>query len=70
MGQATTLTTPKDAVDALIQQVAEEAGLEVMDQLREAQSAPAGSITVGERSQNQEDALTRRLAALRNMDAE
>ncbi|KAL7636713.1 UNVERIFIED_CONTAM: hypothetical protein RMT77_012465 [Armadillidium vulgare] len=66
MGQATTLSTPKDAVDQLIQEVADEAGLEVMDQLNDAQSIPSGSISVGERSQTQDDALTRRLAKLRN----
>ncbi|XP_076066630.1 charged multivesicular body protein 1a-like [Oratosquilla oratoria] len=66
MGAATTLTTPKEAVDSLIQQVADEAGLEVMDQLN-AQSVPSGTLasTVGERSQDKEDQLTRRLAALR-----
>ncbi|KAB7508198.1 Charged multivesicular body protein 1a [Armadillidium nasatum] len=66
MGQATTLSTPKDAVDQLIQQVADEAGLEVVDQLNDAQSIPSGSISVGERSQTHDDALTRRLAQLRN----
>uniref|UniRef100_A0A2P2HY94 Charged multivesicular body protein 1a-like n=1 Tax=Hirondellea gigas TaxID=1518452 RepID=A0A2P2HY94_9CRUS len=66
MGAATTLSTPKEAVDALIQQVAEEAGLEVMDKLGEAGAAPSASLTVGERTTDSEDALSRRLAALRN----
>lgn len=67
MGAATTLSTPKEDVDALIQQVADEAGLEVMDKLNDAQSVPAGSLTTtGERTRDQEDQLTRRLAALRN----
>ena len=42
MGSATTLSTPKESVDALIQQVADEAGLEVMDQLNDASAAPTG----------------------------
>ena len=67
MGQATTLTTPKEAVDSLIQQVAEEAGLEVLDQIGDAAAAPAGSvISAGERTRDQDDELSKRLAALRN----
>ncbi|KAG7154614.1 Charged multivesicular body protein 1a-like [Homarus americanus] len=56
-----------DAVDALIQQVADEAGLEVMDQVN-AQDVPTATLssTAGERTADQEDVLTRRLAALRN----
>lgn len=66
MGAATTLSTPKEAVDSLIQQVADEAGLEVMDQLN-AQSVEVGTVTAGgERTLDQEDQLNRRLAALRN----
>lgn len=65
MGAATTLTTPKESVDALIQQVADEAGLEVMDQVN-AQSIPSTTLPTGERTADQEDQLTRRLAALRN----
>lgn len=66
MGAATTLTTPKESVDSLIQQVADEAGLEVMDQVN-AQTVPVGTLTTtGERTADQEDQLTRRLAALRN----
>lgn len=65
MGAATTLTTPKESVDSLIQQVADEAGLEVMDQVN-APVVPAGTLTTGERTADQEDQLTRRLAALRN----
>ncbi|KAG0723168.1 Charged multivesicular body protein 1a [Chionoecetes opilio] len=65
MGAATTLTTPKEAVDALIQEVADEAGLEVMDQVN-AQSIPASTVATGELTNDQEDQLNRRLAALRN----
>lgn len=65
MGAATTLSTPKEAVDSLIQQVADEAGLDVMDQLN-AQAIPSATLPTGERTADQEDQLTRRLAALRN----
>ncbi|KAK7078858.1 Charged multivesicular body protein 1A [Halocaridina rubra] len=65
MGAATTLSTPKEAVDSLIQQVADEAGLEVMDQLN-AQPVMDNTLATGERTKDQEDQLTRRLAALRN----
>lgn len=66
MSSATTLTTPQDQVDDLIQRIAEESGLEVMDQLSQ---LPAGASSVGAesaRSQEKEDNLSRRLAALRN----
>ncbi|XP_032830728.1 charged multivesicular body protein 1a [Petromyzon marinus] len=63
MSSATTLTTPQDQVESLIHQIAEENGLEVMDQLDQ---LPAGASTVGEASaRSQEDQLSRRLAALR-----
>ena len=41
MGSATTTTTPGDQVDDLIRQVADEAGLEVSEQLA---SVPTGII--------------------------
>ncbi|KAJ7997770.1 hypothetical protein DPEC_G00215570 [Dallia pectoralis] len=67
MSSATTLTTPQDQVDDLIVQIAEESGLEVMDQLSQ---LPAGATSIGESStrsqQEKEDQLSRRLAALRN----
>uniref|UniRef100_A0A3Q3WWZ8 Uncharacterized protein n=1 Tax=Mola mola TaxID=94237 RepID=A0A3Q3WWZ8_MOLML len=66
MGSAMTLTTPQAQVDNLIQQIAEESGLEVMDKLSE---LPAGATSVGaesSQSQDKEDHLSRRLAALRN----
>ncbi|KAG8201186.1 hypothetical protein JTE90_028841 [Oedothorax gibbosus] len=72
MGSATTTSTPLAQVDSLIQQVAEENGLDVMDQLAAAQSVPTGAIgsksasVSADRSTVEEDALTRRLAALRN----
>jgi len=70
MGAATTLSTPQDSVDQLIQQIADEAGLEVTDQLAGAKTIPSNSIeeaassSVGEKSRD--DQLTQRLAALRN----
>ncbi|XP_057692913.1 charged multivesicular body protein 1a [Corythoichthys intestinalis] len=66
MSSAMTLTTPQEQVDDLIHQIAEESGLEVMDQLNK---LPAGATSVGaesSRSQEKEDQLSRRLAALRN----
>lgn len=65
MGSATTTTTPLAQVDSLIQQVAEENGLAIMDQLAEARSVPTGSLSTTDRSLSEEDALSRRLAALR-----
>ncbi|XP_064640691.1 charged multivesicular body protein 1a-like [Lineus longissimus] len=68
LSSATTLSTPQDQVEALIQQVAEENGLEVMDQLKDLN--PGASIRSAEPtasvSDKQEDQLSRRLAALRN----
>ena len=66
MGSATTTTTPLAQVDSLIQQVAEENGLDIMDQLAEATSVPSGSVSAADRSHAEEDALSRRLAALRS----
>ncbi|XP_013908882.1 PREDICTED: charged multivesicular body protein 1a [Thamnophis sirtalis] len=64
MSSATTLTTPQEQVDSLIVQIAEENGLEVMDQLNQ---LPEGASAMGESStRSQEDQLSRRLAALRN----
>ena len=62
MSSATTLTTPQDQVDDLIVQIAEESGLEVMDQLSQ---LPAGASSLGEasassRAQDKEDQLSRR----------
>ncbi|KAI9565435.1 hypothetical protein GHT06_009227 [Daphnia sinensis] len=66
MGSATTLTTPKDQVDLLIQQVADEAGLEITDQLANAGSIPSAIGTPSSvASSANEDQLSRRLAALR-----
>lgn len=67
MGSATTLSTPKDQVDLLIQQVADEAGLEVTDQLAMAGSVPSAIGTpAASVVSNSDDQLSRRLAALRH----
>ena len=69
MSSATTLSTPMADVDALIKQVAEENGLEMIDKMNAAPGT-AGLATVGAtasgRSQEDENKLTSRLAALRN----
>ncbi|KAK7811655.1 hypothetical protein U0070_022298 [Myodes glareolus] len=54
----------QEQVDGLIMQIAEENGLEVLDQLRQ---LPEDASAVGESSvRSQEDQLSRRMAALRN----
>lgn len=65
MGQTTTLTTPQDEVDTLIQQVADEHGLEVN---MEMPGAVSSTLAVEkEKSKNAEgDELEERLARLRN----
>lgn len=60
MSSAMTLTTPQEQVDNLIQQIAEESGLEVMDQLSQ---LPAGATSVDAESakaQDKEDQLSKR----------
>jgi len=56
MGSATTLTTPKDQVDSLIQQIAEENGLEVAEALA---AVPSASIRVDQQAEKEDD-LSRR----------
>lgn len=58
MGAAMTLSTPQEQVDALIHQVAEENGLEVMDQLNEL--SPAATASLKTKESVKEDDLTRR----------
>lgn len=60
MSSAMTLTTPQDQVDDLIHQIADQNGLEVMDQLSQ---LPAGATSIGaesSRNQEKEDQLSRR----------
>lgn len=67
MGEATTLSTPQDQVEALMQQVAEENGLEIMSELEAVQPGTSSlRVQEGERSQKDEDQLSKRLAALRS----
>ncbi|XP_014788879.1 charged multivesicular body protein 1a isoform X1 [Octopus bimaculoides] len=66
MSSATTLTTPQDQVEALIQQVAEENGLEMIDQLKDLNPASGSIRSTVTADSVKEDDLTRRLQALRN----
>ena len=69
MGAATTLTMPQDQVDQLIQQVAEESGLEMISDLSAApqpgSSIAASASASSSRTLGEEDQLSRRLQALR-----
>ena len=61
MSSATTLTTPQDQVEALIQQVAEENGLEMIDQLQDLNPATGSlSNTTAAADSTREDELARR----------
>lgn len=67
MSSATTLSTPQEQVDSLIVQIAEENGLEIMDQLSQ---LPEGASAVGESSvRSQEDQLSRRLVLSQSLDS-
>ena len=61
MQSTTTMTTPQNEVDSLMQQVADESGIELNQNLPQAQ---AGTIGVSTASQDQ-DELSQRLAKLR-----
>lgn len=66
MSSATTLTTPHEQVDKLIQQVADENGLDIMGKLAEVQpGSSALTHAAKERTKDEENELTKRLAALR-----
>ncbi|TGZ75018.1 hypothetical protein CRM22_000620 [Opisthorchis felineus] len=64
MGNAFTLSAPEDQVKDLLTKVAAESGLEVGAALDKVQ-IPSGSVTDEQTRQADEDALSRRLAALR-----
>ena len=66
MGTATTTTTPQNQVEDLMKQVAEENGLEIAEQLASVPSATVGEATAASATTSQDDALGRRLAALRS----
>ena len=70
MSQSTATTTPQDQVDALINQVADEAGLERQHELGTKGKVPEGKVQTeekeAERPVGEEDArLAERLRALR-----
>lgn len=56
MGSATTLTTPKDQVDTLVQQIAEENGLEIQEQLA---AVPTTTLRENKEAEKEDD-LSRR----------
>ena len=63
MQSTTTMTTPASQVDALMQEVADEAGIELNMNLPQAQ---AGSVGIGaSTASHEQDELTQRLAKLR-----
>jgi len=61
MSQTTTLSTPQDQVESLIQQVAEEHGLEVAEQLNPLAPSKETAVAVA-----QQDELSARLAKLKS----
>jgi len=63
MAQATTLNAPSAQVESLIKQVAEENGLDIQAALP---AVDQSQVRVGERTRDEEDVLTKRLAALRD----
>ena len=66
ISSATTLSTPTDQVEALIHQVAEENGLEMIEQLQDI-SQPGTSIRQADQSvvsEKKEDDLSRRCVNL------
>lgn len=64
MQASTTLTTPQNQVDSLMQEVADEAGLELNMDLPQAQTTSIGAAS--QASQQQEE-LSQRLARLRQL---
>ena len=60
MGAAMTMSTPQDQVDQLIQEVADESGLDVIDQLKDL-NPTTSSISASKTTEHQkEDDLSRR----------
>jgi len=64
MADSSTLTTPQGDVDNLMQQVADEAGLELNLDLPQAQSTSIGAST---QASTEQDELSQRLARLRQV---
>ena len=65
MGTATSSSTPISQVDDLIKQVADEAGLEVSEQLASVPNSTIGEATAVA-AESTTDPLSKRLAALRD----
>jgi charged multivesicular body protein 1 len=64
MCASSTLTTPQNQVDALMQEVADEAGLELNMDLPSAQTASVGAAS---QASTEQDELSQRLARLRQV---
>jgi len=64
MANSSTLSTPQGDVDSLMQQVADEAGLELNMDLPQAQSTSIGAST---QASTEQDELSQRLARLRQV---
>lgn len=64
MSASSTLTTPQNQVDALMQEVADEAGLELNMDLPQAQTASVGAAS---QASQEQDELSQRLARLRQI---
>jgi charged multivesicular body protein 1 len=62
MQSTTTMSTPQTEVDSLMQQVADEAGIELNQNLPQAQ---AGSVVGVSTASHDQDELSQRLAKLR-----
>lgn len=67
MKGSTQMTTPEDQVSSLMQQVADEHGLELNEQMLAMATPSAVSVSAQQREENaKEDELAERLAKLRN----
>lgn len=64
MSQTVTTTVPMNDVDSLMQEVADEAGIELNMQLPQGETASVGAST---QASQEQDELTQRLARLRQM---
>lgn len=63
MSNTTTMTTPQNDVDTLMQEVADEAGLELNMELPQGETSPMGQASASQ----EQDELSQRLAELRKM---
>lgn len=67
MSSTTTVSVPQNDVDALMQQVADEAGLELNMELPRGESGTIASTATANASTVEQDDLSQRLAKLRQM---